>query len=586
MQYFKKLLFFLSPKERKGALLVLGMTLIMALFEMIGVASILPFVAILTNPSLIETNSILNHMFHISQIFGVENSKYFLFTLGIFVFALLLISLTFKALTMYVQLRFIQLLEFTLGKRLVEGYLHQPYSWFLNRHSAELGKTILSEVSQIVTSGISPWIELISKGMVAILIIVLLLLVDVKLALIVSISIGLTYGVIFYFIRDYLTKIGKKRLSSQELRFMVIAEAFRSIKLIKLGGLEKNFLKRFSDPALTVAITQTSSKIASQLPRFFLEAIAFGGILLIVLYMMILTDNFSNALPIITLYVFAGYRLIPALQIIYSSFAKLAFAGPTIDKLYQDIKNLKSPSSNQEKSFLSFKKSIILKNIHYNYPNSSRTALKDVSLSIPSKSTVGLIGVTGSGKTTAVDIILGLLEPQKGLLEVDGKVITRQNLRCWQQCIGYVPQNITLIDDTVAANIAFGIDQQEINQDAVEKASKIANLHEFITNELNNKYQTKVGENGVRLSGGQRQRIGIARALYHNPQVLILDEATSALDNQTEKVVMEAVNNINRNITIIIIAHRLNTVKDCNIVFKLEKGQLIGQGTFDELVNN
>ena len=206
-------------------------------------------------------------------------------------------------------------------------------------------------------------------------------------------------------------------------------------------------------------------------------------------------------------------------------------------------------------------------------------------MNIPAKSTVGLIGTTGSGKTTTVDIILRLLEPQKGTLEIDGKVITKHNTRAWQKSIGYVPQNIYLSDDTVAANIAFGITPKDINQETVKKVSKIANLHDFVTHELPKQYQTIIGERGIRLSGGQRQRIGIARALYHNPQVLILDEATSSLDNLTEQAVMDAVNNLSKDITIIIVAHRLNTVKNCDIIFKFEKGQLIGQGTFDKLIN-
>ena len=195
-----------------------------------------------------------------------------------------------------------------------------------------------------------------------------------------------------------------------------------------------------------------------------------------------------------------------------------------------------------------------------------------------------MVGTTGSGKTTTVDIILGLLEAQKGTLEVDGKIIDKQNCRSWQRSIGYVPQHIYLSDDTVAANIAFGVEPIDISLDAVEKASKIANLHEFVVNELDNKYQTTIGERGIRLSGGQRQRIGIARALYHNPQVLILDEATSALDNKTEKAVMDAVNNLSKDITIILIAHRLSTVKKCDKIILLENGEIKNQGKFEELI--
>ena len=583
MQTLKKLLFLLTPYERKRAGLLLVMILIMAILDTIGVASILPFIAVLTNPELVETNLILNSAYQFLNKFGVENNQQFLFALGVIVFITLIVSLTFKALTTYAQVRFVLMREYSIGKRLVEGYLHQPYSWFLNQNSAEIGKTILSEVSIVIGGGIKPLLEVIAQSMVVIALITLVILSDLKLALIIGFFLGGAYGSIYYFIHRYLNRIGKERLNHNELRFNAVSEAFGASKEVKVGGLEQIYVQKFSESAYATAQTAASSQVINVMPRFFLEAIAFGGILLIILYKMIHSGSFINSLPIVSLYVFAGYRLMPAVQQIYVSFAKLAFIGPSLDKLYNDIKNLKPYEINHDKGILSVNKSITLKNIHYSYPNTSRVALKDININIPAKTTVGLVGATGCGKTTTVDIILGLLEAQKGSLEVDEKIITKQNSRSWQRSIGYVPQHIYLSDDSIISNIAFGLDPKNVNQAAVEKASKIANLHEFVINELPKKYQTIIGERGIRLSGGQRQRIGIARALYHNPQILILDEATSALDNQTEKAVMEAVNNLSKDITIILIAHRVNTVKNCDIIFKLDKGHLIGQGKFDEL---
>tara|TARA_B100001057_G_C22869145_1_gene957938 strand:+ start:5442 stop:7235 length:1794 start_codon:yes stop_codon:yes gene_type:complete len=583
---FYKILNLLTRNERKSAALLLMMSLIMALLDTIGVASILPFIAVLSNPNLVETNLILNAMFKASNIFGVINTQQFLFVLGILVFLLLIISLSFKALTTYLQIRFNLMREYSIGKRLIEGYLHQPYSWFLNRHSAELGKTILSEVNEVVGSGLAAFMEVITKSMIVVALITLLMITDFKLALIVGFSISLAYGTIFYFIRDFLNKIGKKRLENNELRFKSISEVFGAVKEVKVGGLEKIYVQRFSFPAINYALTQASASISRQLPRFALEAIVFGGVMLLVLYIMTQRGSFTSALPIISLYVFAGYRLMPAFQNIYSSLTSLSFVSASLDKLYNDIKQLKLHKTYYNNDLISFKKEINLNMINYSYPNSSRTALKDISINIPINTTVGLIGTTGSGKTTLLDIILGLLEPAKGTLEVDKKNITEQNSRSWQRIIGYVPQHIFLADDTILANIAFGNDKDKINWDSVKKAAKIANLHEFVINELPDQYLTKIGERGIRLSGGQRQRIGIARALYHNPKVLILDEATSALDNETEKVVMDAVNKLNKNITIILVAHRLNTVKNCDVIFKIEKGKVIGQGSFDELIIN
>ena len=582
MQILKKLLFLLTPQERKRAGLLLIMILIMAFLDMIGVASIFPFVSVLMNPSLIETNLILNSMFKSSSMFGVENNQDFLFALGVLVFLLLIFSLSFKVLTIYAQTRFIQMREYSIGKRLLEQYLHQPYSWFLSRHSADLGKNILSEVSQVIGFGIYPCIDLISKGILVIMLIILLAIVDLKLALKVSLSLAIAYGFIFYFVRNFLNRTGEERFKNNQLRFTAVSEAFGAVKEIKVGALESFYIKCFSDSAQKFAKAQTLASIVSSIPRYFLEVIAFGGVLMIMLNIIAQKGSFNNALPIISLYIFAGYRLMPALQQIYSCFTSLTFASSSLNKLYEDFKSHKAFNENQDQNILFLNKTITLNNIHYNYPNTSRTALKNISINIPAKSRVGLVGVTGGGKTTIVDIILGLLEPQKGTLEVDGKVITKINLKAWQKSIGYVPQHIYLSDDTIAANIAFGVEAKKINQDMVEKAAKISNLHNFIIDDLPEQYLTNIGERGIRLSGGQRQRIGIARALYHNPKVLILDEATSALDNQTEEVVMDAINNLSKDITIILIAHRLNTVKNCDIIFKIEKGQLVGQGTFND----
>ena len=585
MLTLKKILSLFTPHDLQRATLLLLMTFVMALLDTIGVASILPFMAVLGNPQIIETNIILKKMFEISSIFGVENNQEFLFALGIIVFLLLVTSLIFKAWTSYVQVKFVHMSEYSISRRLVEGYLNQPYSWFLNHHSAELGKTILSEVSQVVGNGINPLIEVISKGVITIALILLLIIANPKLALIVGLSLGGTYALIFYFSRKYLNRIGKDRLRNNRLRFTVVGEAFGAIKEIKVGGYEKNYVKRYEDPAKNFALSVAASVILRLIPRYILEIIAFGGIMIVILYLMAQTGSFNNALPIISLYVFAGYRLLPSLQQIYSSLSQLAYVGPSLNSLSNDIKNLNFLKLEQTSKILSFNNEISLKNICFNYPNTSRTALKDINLSIQAKTIVGLVGATGSGKTTTVDIILGLLEAQKGTLEIDGHVITKTNIRSWQKLIGYVPQNIFLFDDTIASNIAIGNESKNIDQAEIEKVCKIANLHEFIVNELPEQYQTKIGERGIRLSGGQRQRIGIARALYHKPKVLILDEATSALDNVTEKAVMDAINNLSRNITIIMISHRLNSLRKCNNIYTFEKGKVISQGPFEELIN-
>ena len=556
----------------------------MALLDMLGIASIMPFIAVLSNPEIIETNEILNKVYKFSGKFGIETINEFLFVLGIFVFLFLLSSLAFRALTHYAQVRFLAMREYSLGKRLVEGYLHQPYSWFLDRHSAEIGKTILSEVGKIVGKGLAPLLELITQSAVTLALVTLLILVDPKLTIIVGLTLSIAYALIYNFTRSFVTRIGEESIKVNETKFTALSEAFGAAKEIKLGGLEQIYIKRFSDPAKTLAKDTASVSIIGEMPRFALEAITFGGMILVALYLMSKSGTFINAVPILALYAFAGYRLLPALQRIYNDIIRIKFTIPALDSIYKDLKSLKPYSLTNNKETLPLKEKIVLKNVYYNYPNSTRTALKDINFNIQARSTVGLVGATGSGKTTTVDIILGLLEAKQGALEVDGIIINKDNRRSWQRSIGYVPQHIFLSDDTIAANIAFGIDPKDINQSSVEYASKIANLHDFVIKELPKQYQTTIGEKGIRLSGGQRQRIGIARALYHNPQILILDEATSALDNLTEKAVMEAVHKLRKNITIIMIAHRLSTVKNCDNILYLEKGELKEQGTFDKLI--
>ena len=479
MQTFKKLLFQLNPNERKSATLLLGMILIMALLDTIGVASILPFITVISNPSLIETNNFLNKIFQISTVFGVETNQQFLFALGILVFALLIFSLSFKALTTYFQVQFIQKQEYNIAKRLVEGYLHQPYSWFLNRNSSDLSKTVLSEVNQIISGGIGPMIQLISHGTVAFALLVLLILADIKLALSVGLTLGLAYWLIYEFSQNFLNYIGQERVKANELRFKSISEAFGAIKEIKVSGLEQPYVKRFKEPALNIAKLQASSQVIKHLPRFALEAIAFGGMLILILFLISKKGNFNEALPVIALYAFAGYRLLPALQQVFVSLASLRFVGPALDALHEDQKNFQPFNLNQKKDLLRINKGITLRNIEYHYPNSSKIALKDMNLTIPANTIVGLVGTTGSGKTTTVDLILGLLEAQNGTLQVDSKVINKYNLRAWQHSIGYVPQHIYLADDTVAGNIAFGVNSKEIDHNAIEQAAKIAHLHEF-----------------------------------------------------------------------------------------------------------
>ncbi len=586
MKTFKKIIDLLTPQERGRLIFILIIVLISGLLDVLGVASIMPFIAVLSKPELLETNTILASAYKFSQNFGVNTIRQFLFVLALLSLLMLVFSMVFKALTIYAQLRFAHMREYSLGKRLLEGYVRQPYLWFLNRNSAELGKNILSEVGRFTIDCLLPMLNIISNSILAIVLISLIIFIDPTVAFISFTVLSVAYFIIYKSVGAFLNKIGKKSIRSNEDRFSALQELFGSIKELKVRGLEQTYIDKYSTSAQIYAKTLASSKIISQLPRFFIEAIAFGGIIILALVLLKANNELALALPTIVLYVFAGFRLMPALQSIYHSFATLRFSNPGLKKLHNDIMSLKSKKTENNSGLISLKQNIELKNIYFTYPNTNRPALNNISMTIPAKSIVGLVGSTGSGKTTLADSILGLLESQEGTLTIDGNCIDNNNRRLWQKSIGYVPQNIYLSDDTVAANIAFGVEPGNINDAEVSRSAKIANIHDFVINELSDGYNTIVGERGARLSGGQRQRIGIARAMYHNPQLFIFDEATSALDSITEHIVMEAIKKIQKKITIIIIAHRLSTVRDCEKIFLLEKGKLIDEGTFETLEKN
>lgn len=578
----KKFLELLSSVEKKNLIILMFMILIMALVDMLGVASIMPFMAVLANPELIETNKILAEMYVYSKSADKES---FFFILGLIVFFILVFSLFFKGMTTYFQIQFAMMCEYTIGKRFIEGYIHQPYVWFLNRHSAELGKNILSEVQTVILNVVMPFITIFSQGAVVIAIFVLLLFIDTLLSLSVCFFLGLFYFGIYKIMSRKLSSIGQSRLEANEGRFTAVIETFAASKEIKIGNHEDVCIKRFSNPAKIYAKQQIAAEVISTLPRFMFEAIAFGGLMSVILYLMSSKGNFSNSIPIVTLYAFAGYRLMPALQFIYRAVSQIRFAEASLNFLYNDLIKLKKLNSvSKNFNIIKFENDIQLKNIIFKYPNSDNLVLKKLSLKILAKNAVALVGKTGSGKTTIVDLIMGILNPLNGTLEVDGNIIDSNNCKSWQKIIGYVPQQIYLANDTIEANIAFGIDVDKINSLEIERSAKIANLHEFVTNQLPEGYKTFVGERGVRLSGGQRQRIGIARALYHNPKVLIMDEATSALDGLTEKAIMQTINDLRNDITIIIIAHRLSTVRECDQIYLVDDGKIIAQGNFLELI--
>lgn len=575
----------LSSKEKKRAGILMILILIMSVFDMLGIVSIYPFLVVLTNPELIQTNNILKSLFEISNSYGVETAKQFIFFLGILVFLVFTFSLAFKGITNFFLLRFVMMREYSIGRRLVEAYLAQPYTWFLNKHSADLGKNILSEVNNVTDRVLAPFINLIAQFAIIILILIILLFINAKIALISFFGFGTGYFIIYLVVNKKLKNIGISNVQRNKERALILLETFGAIKEVKMGGLEKVFMKRYDLPAVLYAKGYSLATILSLIPRFAMEGLGFGSMLIVILYLMTILDNFSIIIPILSIYAVAAYRILPAIQQIYTSISTIRYSQPAIDLLYSDMTNMKIKrevhENNQDE--IQLKKEIKLNNLHFKYPASNKFIFKNLNISIKANTSVAFVGKTGSGKTTLIDLIIGLLEPYKSKLIVDDKEINNSNVRNWQKLIGYVPQQVYLADDTITNNIAFGVNKENINMKKVEQVAKVANIYDFIINELSLGFETPVGERGVRLSGGQKQRIGIARSLYFSPKVLVLDEATSALDSITERVVMQGLKNISDQMTILTIAHRINTVKNCDVIYLLEKGIIADLGSYDDL---
>lgn len=587
----RKILDLLSSSERKKLYLLFAALLCVSVVEMMGIASILPFMAVVANPDIIYSNRWLKQVY---DLLGLTSQQSFLLFLGIVMLGLLVFTNLFKALTVWWTLKYDNQLNYALGRKLLAAYLARPYEFYLNRNTAELGKNILSETRNVIASVLSPSMQALASAILSFFILALLVVVNPLIAFAIFLALGGSYALIYWLVQYRLASLGYEQMEANTMKYKVSSEALAGIKDLKILGREMVFLERYAVHAQRHAWHNATVGIISQLPRYFLEIIAFGGILLIVLFNLESQQTASAIVPILALYAFAGYRLLPALQQFFASISMVRYGLPALYLVHRDLVEARPTvepeivlaETKKELQALPFTREFEIKNVTYAYPNTQEPSINKISLIIAPNTSIGFVGATGSGKTTIVDIILGLLQPTYGQLLVDGIEISGPNLTRWQRNLGYVPQHIYLCDDTISRNIAFGVPDGEVDMKAVVRVARIANLHTFIESELPEQYQTVIGERGLRLSGGQRQRIGIARALYNDPKVLIMDEATSALDGITEEAVMEALRNLSGKKTVIMIAHRLTTVKDCDQIYHLDRGRIVNQGTYQELLSS
>ncbi|WP_263808889.1 ABC transporter ATP-binding protein [Salinibacter sp.] len=588
METLRTLFNLLTPRERRNLYLLFGAVLMMAGLEVLSVASIMPFLSVAAEPASVHENPYLSWGF---ENFGFTDTDSFLVALGLGALAALVVSNAFIVLTTWALFRYAWGRNHSLSWRLLRSYLHRPYEYFLTHNSAELGKNILEEVKEVVSGMLVPGLRGGAKGIVSVFIIGFLVLIDPVVALIASFVLSVAYMGVYFTVKSRIDIYGEMRVKTNTKRYQFVNEAFGGIKEVKLRGKEDAFLNQYKDPSKKYSRYQAGWRVIKQVPRYLLEAVAFGGIILIAIYLIAVQDDIRQVIPTLGLYAFAGYRLMPSLQKAYKGIASARFNLAALEKLHQGLKQeaasvppMRANGTTREVAdSLTLDEHFSLDNVCFTYPGAEEPAIKGLSLHVPAHTTVGFVGKTGSGKTTTVDIILGLLTPQKGRITVDGAPICHENVRQWQQDIGYVPQQIYLSDDSIARNIAFGVPEDEIDMEIVKDVARRAHIYEFVEKELPNQWQTVVGERGVKLSGGQRQRIGIARALYHNPSTLVFDEATSALDQATEASVMEAIYDLEGDHTMFMIAHRLSTVQRADNIVMLENGRKVGEGTYEEL---
>jgi ATP-binding cassette, subfamily B, bacterial PglK len=576
---YKKLQYLLTPDQRRAASGLLALMFVGMILETLGIGLVIPAITLMTDNDIGRHYPVLQPW--LARIGNPSHARLVIIGMSALI-AVYATKASFLGLLAWMQSRFVFRLQAALSSKVFAGYLRQPYIFHLQRNSAQLIRTTIYQIDEI-RGVVQMGLLLIAEGMVLLGILGLLLAVEPVGTLVVLSVLGMaSYG----FERGTRTRLkewGVNRQRHEELRLKHLQEGLGGAKDVKLLGRESDFLAEYSFHNRSNARIGEMQATLQALPRLWLELLAVSGLGVLVFVMVAQGKSSAALLPALGLFAAAAFRVMPSVTRILNTAQSVQFSLPAIDSVYGEVKLIEATLPPTTRGGLLFRRTLDLKNVTFRYPATEQDTLKDIGLSIERGSTVGFVGPSGGGKSTLIDIILGLLSPASGSVNVDG-VDIQNNLRGWQDQIGYVPQSIFLTDDTLRRNIAFGLRDGDIDDAAVLRAVRAAQLHAFV-NELPGGLETLVGERGVRLSGGQRQRIGIARALYHDPAVLVLDEATSSLDTETESGVMDAVAALHGDKTIIIVAHRLSTVEQCDRLFRIEQGRISAAANPEQILS-
>lgn len=559
--------------------------LLLGFFEVIGIASVLPFMELLSKPDALDSSQFLTYVY---DLFNFQTYRSFVIATGSFIIATITFANLLGIFSQYFHLKFSWNLAHRMSTNLLKVYAQKPYSFYLKRNTSDLRAYLLNEVVALTSGVLIPIIEFVSRTIICIIILTLLLLVSPLATLVMGLFLGGSYGLIYLTQRKVLKRLGKEKIAANTSRFRYLEEMLTGIKTVKTYAAQSFFYDRFAKESKKFSLIQPKVQMTYATPKYLLEILAMGGVLAITMYFFVTSGNLLKSLPRLTLYAIAGYRLLPALQKAFSAIAKVKHSMPSLHKLYDDLMVAKKIEDLEEPVVvpMAFQKHIELRDISFRYDSEGAQVLDNLSLDINKGDMVAFVGSTGSGKTTLIDILTGLLNPDTGELIVDGTPINSKNIEQWQRNIAYVPQDVYLYDDTIRANITFGLNGGGYDDHRMNKALELAGISTFIQEELPEGLETMIGERGVRLSGGQRQRLGLARALYSDPTVLVLDETTSALDNITEKGIIESLLSLPDEITIVMIAHRLSTVQYADTIFLLGNGGVVGSGSYNELIKS
>ena len=565
------------PYGRKKLAAVCALSIAQGLFQVIGVTSVFPFLALASDPSRLRNSRVGSRFL---DFLPEMSDAQLLRTAGLFAIAMLALANGVNLLAEYVRNRYGHGFGHWLRTRLLRKIASRPYTDFLQENSGVLVKKVVGDVMSFTNGVLLPLLDSTARVATIVFLVAALFLVHPQIALFASGSLSIFYFVIYRVFGRWRRETSDGLKEANRGTYVEAQQMFGGIKPVKVHRAEELFIERFSVHSAREARLTAWVGIIGNGPRYLVEPIAFGGVVAAVLVYSARGQDFSAILPNLGVMALAGYRLLPALQLLYGQLNQLATMRHSLDEVYEEFlaaeKNPGRDSESQDHSLpappaLAWDRTISLEKVTFRYPGASKPVIENLNLEISKNSALGIVGTTGSGKSTLVDLILGLHLPTSGKILVDGKPLTADNRRAWRGGIGYVPQDIFLIDDTIAANIAFGIPPEKIELPRLRKAAADAQILEFIESDLQNGWSSVVGERGVRLSGGQRQRIGLARALYHQPSLLILDEATSALDLETESNVMKAIEALHGRVTLIAIAHRTETLRSCDTIHSLNK---------------